>query len=199
MRSGILFSFLIVDRLGRRGFLTVGFIVAAFLWLTLGSIKPIAGVAEDETNDSLVTALVIVGSFASATRGFAPEAANLWALETFPTEQRATCYSAANIMFQLSASIVLPVGGAIVNALNYSPVPLLVGYAVMQLIFGIFTWFLPNETVNKAMQDTLVVPLDTLPGGHLEVETAPAPALDTPPDLDTPRADDPYPHRTLRI
>ena len=131
---------------------------------------------EDETNDSLVTALVVVGSFASSTRGFAPEAANLWALETFPTEQRGTCYSAANIMFQLCASVVLPVGGIIVNALNYSPVPLLVGYAVMQLIFGIFAWFLPNETVNKAMQDTLVVPLDSLPGGHLEESVADPPA-----------------------
>ena len=85
-----------------------------------------------------------------------PEAANLWALETFPTDQRATCYAVVNVVFQASAAIVSPVGGAFVAAVDYDPEPLLLGYASIQLLLGVYTCFLPNETANKALTDVTV-------------------------------------------
>jgi hypothetical protein len=74
-------------------------------------------------------------------------------LETFPTDQRATCYAAANVVFQLASTIVMPAAGALVQRVHYSPTPLLLGYAGIQLLIGVFCAWLPHETVGKAMRD----------------------------------------------
>ena len=115
---------------------------AAVVWFTLGLLPT-----------GSATVLIIFGALASATRGFAPEAANLWVLETFATEQRATCYAAANVVFNVAGSAAVPLGGLAVSALDYSPTPLLIGYALIHLALGAFTYFLPNETVNTALKD----------------------------------------------
>jgi len=153
--GGIVLSVVLIDRLGRRGFFFVGFTAAALLWGVLGVIRPISGVstADVESNGPLQAALLTVGALASATRGFAPEAANLWVLETFATEHRATCYAAVQMSYQLTACIVVPLGGMLVDAVDYSPTPLLLAYAAIQLILGVFTYFLPNETANVPLED----------------------------------------------
>jgi MFS family permease len=150
---GILASVLLIDRLGRRGFLTVGFTLAAVFWLMLGLAKPVANMGVTDTNPTMSVLLIVIGSFASATRGFSPEASNLWVLETFPTDQRATCYAAANVVFQLASTIAMPAAGALVHLVHYSPTPLLLGYAGIQLLIGVFCAWLPHETVGKAMRD----------------------------------------------
>ena len=119
--GGILTSVLLIDRLGRRGFFTLGFTTAALLWIALGLVRPISGQGADSEAPGLTAVLLIFGSLASATRGFAPEAANLWVLETFATEQRATCYATVNIGYQITASIVVPLGGFLVDRTQYAP------------------------------------------------------------------------------
>ena len=152
---GILLSVLLIDRLGRRGFFAVGFTIAALLWIVLGAMRPIAHQfnASEEQSYSVQVALVVVGAIASGTRGFAPEAANLWVLETFATDQRATCYATVQMIYQLTSSLVVPLGGQVVSMVDYSPVPLLLSYGVLQALLGVFTWFLPNETANVALAD----------------------------------------------
>ena len=156
--GGILLSVLLIDRLGRRGFFTVGFSSAAILWIALGLLGHFFdetgyGGVDDPNRGVKQTVLLTVTALASATRGFAPEAANLWVLETFATDQRATCYAAVNMCYQITASIVVPIGGYMVDHTGYEPTPLLLGYGVIQLILGAFTCFLPNETANKALRD----------------------------------------------
>jgi len=85
---------------------------------------------------------------AQATRGYAPIAGNLWALESFPTEQRATCYAAVNVIYQLTGLIIVPIATAFDGM---SSVALIEVYAGIQLLLGVFTMFLPNETTNKAL------------------------------------------------
>ena len=157
---GILFSVMLIDRLGRRGFFTVGFSTAAVLWIALGLIGhyfDVTGYATPQSDPDRHalqhTVLLVVTALASATRGFAPEAANLWVLETFATDQRATCYAAVNMCYQITASIAVPFGGWMVDHTGYEPTPLLIGYGTVQLVLGAFTCFLPNETVNKALKD----------------------------------------------
>jgi hypothetical protein len=41
--AGIIFSMVLIDALGRRGFFIVGFTVAAFLWALFGLVRPISG------------------------------------------------------------------------------------------------------------------------------------------------------------
>ena len=151
--AGILLSSLIIDVLGRRGFLLMGFVVSAVLWLSMGVIKPAGNVPVNQTTPGLSVALIVVGCFAHATRGYAPEAVNLWVLETVPTNQRGASYAACNVVFMLTQSVVLPIGGAIVGAVNFAPTPLLCGYAVIQLIVGIYCIYLPTETANKALSE----------------------------------------------
>lgn len=85
-----------------------------------------------------------------ATRGFAPEAANLWALEVFPTESRATKYAVVNVAYQLTATVAVPLASIGQGA---SPSLILLVYAGMQLALGAFASFLPKETVNRALDD----------------------------------------------
>ena len=86
-----------------------------------------------------------------ATRGFAPEAANLWALESFPTEERATCYAILNLVYQTVATIIVP---ATSSLQDWDPALLLVGYAAIQIALGIFTHFLPKETALHALDES---------------------------------------------
>jgi len=156
--GGILLSVLLIDRLGRRGFFSVGFSVAAVLWAACALVRPIWGEpitadGGDDNSDALGAVLIVLGALASATRGFAPEAANLWVLETFATDQRATCYAVVQVAYQLTASVIVPLGGILVDAVDYSPTPLLLTYAAIQIALGVFTLFLPNETANVALQD----------------------------------------------
>ena len=94
--------------------------------------------------------LIIIGAFAQATRGFVPEAGNLWALETFPTNQRATMYAACNVVYQTTATIIVPISSAAQDA---SYVTILEVYAGLQLAMGLFTFFLPRETAGKALEE----------------------------------------------
>ena len=64
------------------------------------------------------------------------------------TEQRATCYAAANVCYQLMATIVVPVATSVEH---WSCVLLVLLYAGFEIGLGIFTFWLPNETVNKAL------------------------------------------------
>ena len=73
--------------------------------------------------------------------------------QTFATDQRSTCYAVVNVGYQLTAVIVVPLAGMLVDAVGYAPAPLLIGYGAIQLVLGVFSWFLPNETVNRAMTD----------------------------------------------
>ncbi|KAL3909070.1 MAG: hypothetical protein SGPRY_009558 [Prymnesium sp.] len=147
--GGIAFSSLLIDRLGRRGFFAVGFLAAAILWSALAVYTPILH-AICPGADPYV-ALVVIGAFAQATRGFVPEAGNLWALETFPTTQRATMYAACNVVYHFTSGTAVAVTG---TAQSASPILLLLGFAGLQILMGIFTLFLPKETSKVAMQDT---------------------------------------------
>ena len=143
---GILIAVLVIDRMGRRNFFIVGFVMAGVAWACFGAIRPII-TAASTTADPL-WGLIVLGAVAQATRGYSPIAGNLWALESFPTEQRATCYSACNVVYQLTATILVPVASSFESA---PPVTLVMVYAGLQVALGVFTFFLPNETTNKAL------------------------------------------------
>jgi len=143
---GILAAIAVIDRLGRKKFFFVGFVLAGLFFCIFGLLRPIA-VAIDPTANPF-TALIIFGALAEATRGYAPIAGNLWALESFPTEQRATCYAAVNVIYQLTGLIIVPIATAFDGM---SSVALIEVYAGIQLLLGVFTMFLPNETTNKAL------------------------------------------------
>ena len=123
------------------------------LWAALALVRPIGGVDHDYSSEGLQVALIIFGALASGTRGYPPEASNLWVLETFATDQRGLTYSAVNVVFNLSASLTVLIMGQVVDATDYDPLPLLMLYAAVQLCLGIFASFLPNETANKELQD----------------------------------------------
>lgn len=80
---GILVSIPLIDALGRKGFFGVGFATAAIMWIALSYVRLIAGIDGINVPDPpwLLAILLVIGSLGSATRGFAPEASNLWALE----------------------------------------------------------------------------------------------------------------------
>ena len=94
------------------------------------------------------------------------------AAQTFPTDQRATAYAVVNMGYQITSSIVVPIGGLCVDAVHYAPTPLLIGYGIIQLVLGAFTWFLPLETANRALTDRSGGP--DAPGGGGKKGVAPA-------------------------
>eukprot|EP00966_Prymnesium_polylepis_P130485 3018256-Prymnesium_polylepis.1 len=116
----------------------------------MASIRPISDAVTDGQGDPF-TAIIVVGAFAQATRGFVPEAGNLWALESFPTTQRATMYAACNVVYQTTATIVVPVSSL---ASLSRPSAALGFYAGLQMLLGCYTYFLPKETANVALEDS---------------------------------------------
>ena len=79
--------------------------------------------------------------------------ANLWVQETFATEHRATTYAACNAVFQLTASMAVPVAAVAVDKTNYNPTPLLFGYAVIQVLVAPVACFLPKETAHTPLKE----------------------------------------------
>jgi hypothetical protein len=55
--------------------------------------------------------------------------------------------------YQLTASIIVPLAGLVVHAVDYAPTPLLLSYAAIPLLMGVYTLSLPNETANVGMAD----------------------------------------------
>ena len=135
----------------------VGFTAAGLLWAVFACVRPISdamkppGTTDADKAAAALPCLVAVGAFAQATRGFAPEAANLWALESFPTEERASAYAILSVVYQTIATAVVPATSSLQDA---DAVLLLVFYACIQLLLGVFTHFLPKETALHALDES---------------------------------------------
>ncbi|KAL3911011.1 MAG: hypothetical protein SGPRY_008856 [Prymnesium sp.] len=146
---GLTTSIFLIDRLGRRFFFVVGFLAAAVLWSFLASYRSISFAIDPSSNP--FAGLIAIGALAQATRAFVPEGGNLWALESFPTSQRGTLYAAVNVVYQLAATIVVPISSVAQDA-SYETI--LLFYAALHFILGTFTCFLPKETSGVTLDDS---------------------------------------------
>jgi len=144
--AGIAISIFVVDRIGRRGNMYVGFFVQGMLW----SLVPLGCYIDTAKSTQL---LFLAGTLASGCRCFGFEAVNLWTLEVVPTEVRATALAVGLVFMHLIAVASLVLLGPAMSHL--APAAWLLLYSVLVTCGGVLAAFLPVETANSPMADKL--------------------------------------------
>lgn len=143
--TGNIVSIFIADKIGRRGSFYWGFFGQAALWASLPCIRMMG-----LTNP--MPLLCAAGMLASSTRCFAWEAVQIWTLEVFPTEVRATAFAVATGVMRGLAVFALAISGAVVGSLQ--PGNCLLIFSALLFLGGIMSTFLPVETAGTAMNDS---------------------------------------------
>lgn len=99
-----------------------------------------------------VTEAVACGTLSSACRCFAWESAQMWTLEVFPTQIRATAFSVAMTVMRLASILSLKVSAQYIGILDAANSLRIL--AALLLASGLFsTLLLPKETANVPMTE----------------------------------------------
>jgi len=150
--GGVLSSICLVERLGRRGCLALGFFGQATFLLLLVSARRALSLPLSPA--SLYGVLVPIGMLAASFRVFHWDAAQLWTLEAFPTELRATALAVGKITMQMAAAVALssPLARSAFAGDAVGPATLLAGFCAVLAVSGsIATACLPLETRGEPM------------------------------------------------
>lgn len=141
---GVVASVFVVEYLGRRGSLGLGFYgQASFLVLLVVAwhiSAPLNGV------------LVPIGMLAASFRVFHWDGATLWVMEAFPTELRASALAVSNVAMQIVASIALSLPAIRHFVAEGAPDLLLLLFCAILLVCGtLLVLTLPIETRGRPM------------------------------------------------
>ena len=143
--AGIVLSILVIDHIGRCGSFVIGFIVQGCL-LFLLTLLSSSGAS------SLHAFAVACGTLSSACRCFAWESAQMWTLEVFPTQIRATAFSVAMTVMRLASILSLKVSAQYIGILDAANSLRIL--AALLLASGLFsTLLLPKETAKVPMTE----------------------------------------------
>lgn len=144
---GIACSIVGIDRIGRKGAFAIGFVVQAVLWLAFAALAAVCGPTEQET----CIGLLLLGFAASATRCFGWEAAQMWTLEVFPTNIRASAFASTQGVMRIFSMITVSATAEVLS--KTAPGTCLVWFALLLLPGGLLGFKLPKETANLAMAE----------------------------------------------
>ena len=96
---------------------------------------------------------MICGTLSSSCRCFAWESAQMWTLEVFPTQIRATAFGVAMVVMRFASIVSLKVSAEYIEIL--SPAHALCTLAMLLILSGFFsTCLLPKETANVPMTES---------------------------------------------
>ena len=135
--AGILLSILIVDKVGRRGCLHLGFFGQAALYVLM-ALAP-----------RRAAPLAALGFAATGCRCFGWEAAQIWVVEAFPTTVRATALGLCSTAMRLLSIATLGLSAA--GARDVEPTAALLTLAALLTGGGLYATLLPMETAGSRL------------------------------------------------
>ena len=107
--------------------------------------------AADGLSSDPVPVLLALGFAASSTRCFGWEAANIWTLEVFPTEVRATAVAVTQSAMRVFSVATISTSSVLVG--STAPTTCLMAFSSCLCIGGALAIYLPKETANSAMEE----------------------------------------------
>lgn len=141
--AGIVLSIFLIDHIGRCGSFVIGFFVQGSLLAALTCLG--------RSTPAYMLA-VACGTLSSACRCFAWESAQMWTLEVFPTQIRATAFSVAMAVMRFASILSLKLSAQYVEVLSAANA--LRTLAALLILSGFFsTCLLPKETANVPMTE----------------------------------------------